>query len=149
MTVRAADIVAHARGFAEARVRWKHQGRSERGMDCGGVWVVACHRAGFPMADAPPGYSRSPTEYSFIEVFESCLDRVLPVDGRFPVQDGDVIISRGETYPIHASVAYHDRLGKLWIVEAHAGMRRVIERPMDAERWSKVTHVFRVPGVEA
>lgn len=82
-----------------------------------------------------------------MEIFARHLDRVRLDAGRDSLQDGDVLISRGEVYPVHAAIAATAADGSRTVVEANASRRKVVERTLDQQRWDLVTHVFRVPGV--
>lgn len=116
-------IVAAARGYVG--VRFRLQGRDHHGLDCLGL-VLLCGRAAGLRIDAPAdylmrGHDRLRIEDSLrSQGFRELRDGVAGV--------GDLLVRFPSGCQAHFAVRTD-----LGLVEAHAGLRRVVERPMGAD----------------
>lgn len=114
-------IVAAARSLLGTRFR--AQGRSAAGVDCLGLVVVACARADVPIEGAVPMPALRGTA-------PEAAARWLMAAGARPVgraAPGDLLLARPAALQVHLAIATGDG-----VVEAHAGLGRVVERPLAA-----------------
>jgi hypothetical protein len=107
---------------------FRPQGRGAAGLDCVGVVIEAAGAAGIRVAvrrDLPlRGLRYEDAELLLREA--GCV--VLPVRAS---RAGDLLVRVPATRQVHLAVRTHGG-----IVEAHAGLRRVVERPLPAnEVW--------------
>lgn len=106
-------------------VRFRPQGRDPRGCDCLGLSVLVAARAGISV-DVPP----QPMRGSGLEVAIDRLRRNGCTQVEF-AQPGDLMLQAPATLQVHLAVRVEGGL-----IEAHAGLRRVVFRPLGAwERW--------------
>ncbi len=123
---RAARIVAGAR--ACVGVPFRPQGRSLDGMDCLGVVLHAAAQGGVTL--------NAPADYNFRRVRECVAAAALERSGLTRLRTAafrpaDILLSVPGAHRVHLAV-----LTDRGLVEAHAGMRRVIERPVAIDdRW--------------
>lgn len=116
-----------ARAFAAARalvgVRFLSQGRDPvTGLDCVGL-VSAAYAAAGRVLVAPAGYPLRGWRRERIEAALAAAG-FSPVDDR---RDGDVALIALAAGQFHLGV-----IGPARFVHAHAGLRRVVETPLDA-----------------
>ena len=135
-----AQVVASARGLVGAR--WRHQGRSARGVDCVGLVVLVCRELGLSGYDSV-AYGRDPDPRRFLGHFtDGGAIRINPRDA----QDGDIILFHQQGYPCHVGLRT-TRDGAPWVVHATLARGRVVEEPMTSQ--APVAAAYRLPGVEA
>ena len=123
---RAGQIVAAARRYLGAPFR--RQGRDGEGMDCAGLVVAAANGAG--MAIAAPDWLpyRGAGSAEVETLFRAC--GCIPLDVA-KARRGDVLLQWAAARQPH--LALRTEKG---VIEAHAGIGRVVERNLDAgERW--------------
>lgn len=123
---RGAWIIAGARALLGQP--FKPQGRGEGGQDCLGLVIAAARSGGIKIADHGNLPLRGLTIEEACEMLAraGCCGLAVP-DGR----PGDVILKVPAARQIHLAV-----LTDVGILEAHGGLRRVIERPIAAgESW--------------
>ncbi len=131
-------ILACARGCVGARFR--PQGRAvATGLDCAGLVALAAEAAG-AVQPALPVYRLDAEGLSALAL------RALAAAGLRQVADGsarpgDVVLF--ELAPGRPHLAILTETG---IVHAHAGLRRVVEQPINPD-WRVIGH-FRFPGAE-
>lgn len=131
-------FVAAARSYIG--VRWKHQGRSRRGLDCGGLLIVSAFGAGRLTADAQAGYGREPYRHSLEDVLRENLGD--PVDAEPTV--GDVVMFHvGRAAPNHVGIVGDYVHGGLSIIHAYAITGQVVESPFDASWRNLLSEVYR------
>lgn len=131
---RAGEIVAGARGCIGTRFR--PQGRTVGvGLDCIGVAIVAARAGGVRVADQ--------ADYDLRGDGAAALDAALVRAGFRAVaaaEAGDLMLFAPRAGLRHVAVA----CGGERVVHAHAGLRRVVEGPVD-EAWRPIG-VWRMPG---
>ncbi len=125
-------------------IRWRHQGRTRRGIDCGGLIIAVGETVlGRPLGwDDLSGYKRHPTGDSLRAACEAGLDQITRAD----VRPGDVLLFRQikEGWPVHLCIVV-DGPERLHMVHAHAWNRppKVVENGLDEWWWDFVTGCFR------
>lgn len=117
---RSTEIVAAVRMLVGARFR--PQGRGAYGVDCVGV-IVEAARAVQAKLRVRSDYQIGRVDFSdVVQRLEDSACRRIPV---FAVSDGDLLLSRPDWAQAHFAVKVPGGL-----VEAHLGLRRVVERPI-------------------
>lgn len=121
-------------------VRWKHQGRTKHGVDCGGLVVCALRAIGRAPHDII-GYGRLPYRHALEDVVQANFGHPLPA-GTEP-QAGDVMIFRdGNAAPNHVGIAGAGPHG-VTVIHAYAPNREVVEMTIDADWRNKIVGVYR------
>ncbi len=115
-------IVAGARACVGTRFR--PQGRGGGGLDCLGVVIAAAAAAGIRL-NARCNYVLGCTDAAEVTQSLAAFGLRCVSGGECP---GDVLISFPASGHVHFAV-----LTDIGLVEAHVGLRRVIERPMSAD----------------
>lgn len=93
-----AEILAQARGLIGTP--WRHLGRTETGLDCIGLVLVAAARAGLVLRDPAP-YPRHPQGHELRRAIAAHLDLVPIADAR----DGDVLLCAAGRWGGHVGLA--------------------------------------------
>ena len=132
-----AAFIAAARSFLH--VPFRHQGRSARGLDCGGLVVVSLVAIGRTPADVA-AYGREPQGQG---LHAACVANFgEPVFGP-QMRAGDVLLMRFRGEPSHVGIVSDYPLGGFALIHSYAQVRKVTEHRMDAEWLGYVTEVFR------
>lgn len=143
MAVRAEHITGQA--IVEEARRWigrpfRHQGRSEYGVDCIGLVILVRHTlAPWPRAiRRAPDYRRNPNGQLLLELPEHLEPIVKPEPGCVAV-----ITWPRQKHPSHVAILTPET-----IIHAYAAAGRVVETSY-AGHWLRQTHsLWRLPGVE-
>jgi cell wall-associated NlpC family hydrolase len=131
-----AEFIARCRELLG--VRFRHQGRTERGLDCAGLPALAFARIGRAIADLP-AYGRDPFRDGLQQAIEANLGA--PVDDE--PRPGDVLLIHwGDGPPRHIAVCVDHPHG-LGIIHTCSSFRRVIEHALDATWRSRICGVYR------
>lgn len=121
-------------------VRWRHQGRDARGVDCAGLIVYALRTMGRPVEDAL-GYGRLPYRGRLELLMRANLGDPLP---KVSLRPGDVPLMRARgTAPCHCGILVEYRLGGFGMIHAHAPDRMVVEHRLDQDWIDRITEVYR------
>lgn len=122
-------------------VRWRHQGRSSRGVDCGGLVAYALAAVGCAYEDSV-GYPRLPYRGTLEALMKKNFGDPLPKASR---QFGDVILMRfNNSAPCHVGILgdyLHE--GELSIIHAFAQNKKVVEHRLSSEWVDYATEVYR------
>lgn len=140
----ARELVAVARRFLG--VRFVHQGRNARGLDCLGLLLVTAELAGVKLEDQAvmaldmPQYGTRPD----VEMLQQKLQHYL-VAVTVP-QPADILLLNIDNSPQHlAMVTDYPAPGALGMIHAYAVARKVVEHRYDAQ-WRGVTQqIYRLP----
>lgn len=121
-------------------VRWRHQGRNLRGLDCAGLLVYAIKAIGREPVDCV-GYPRRPYRNMLEETMRRNLGEPLPADTT--LCPGDVVLMQCSKQGLNhvGIIAEHD--GYLTMIHAHAPDRKVIETRLDDAWRGKIAEVYR------
>lgn len=118
--------------------RFRHRGRSVRGVDCIGLVVLALSCVG-RYVDDRDDYGRNPANDGLREALEAHFGP--------PVADmraGDVALFEwGKDEPNHVGVLFDHPNGGLAIVHALAQAKRLIEHGLDDKSEARIAAVFR------
>lgn len=121
-------------------VRWRHQGRNLRGLDCAGLLVYAIKAIGREPVDCV-GYPRRPHRNMLEDTVRNNLGDPLPADTA--LRPGDVVIMKCSKDALNhvGIIAGHD--GYLTMIHAHAPDKQVVEGRLDDEWRGKIAEVYR------
>jgi cell wall-associated NlpC family hydrolase len=134
-----ARLVAAAR--AQVGVRFRHMGRSGRGVDCAGTIKVALLALGRGINDNNgESYGRVPHNDTLRKMLVLNLGEPLPPEA---MQIGDVPLMVFENEPHHVGLLGDYPYGGLSLIHAYQPWRRVVEHRLD-EVWRKrIIEVYR------
>lgn len=128
--------IAHARSLIGTK--WRHLGRSERGVDCLGLLVLSLRAAGIEVQDRAK-YSREPWKDGLREALREHFGE--PVSDWQP---GDIALMRWhkEQEPAHVGILANYQFGGLSLIHAYS-LIAVTEHRLD-EDWSRaIVEVYR------
>lgn len=131
-------FIAAARGYLG--VRFRHQGRSMRGVDCVGLCIVAMSAIGRPCFDAK-AYSREPLTQGLRAALVRNLGDPVPHES---MREGDVVLMAFVGEPSHTGIVTNYPDGGFAILHTFAQIRKVVEHRMDATWLGYITDVFRL-----
>lgn len=146
-------LIAAARRYVG--VRFRHRGRSEKGLDCAGLGWLAYHDCGIELEDFRL-YGREPHKDGLVTRLSSLLGdpvAVAPVTAA-QLQVGDVIVLRFQGEPHHVAFVGDYFLGGFSMIHADGEAAnpdtpkkpgRVVEHRMAPDHVARITHVFRRP----
>lgn len=137
------ELVEAARKYKG--VRWRHRGRSPRGLDCAGLPWLAYKDCGVLLPDFLL-YGKEPHNDGLVDRISDALGQpvaVAPVLPQF-LQPGDVIVLRFDIQPHHvAIVTQYPYGGQLGMLHADGHYGRVLETRLAPDAIKRITHVFR------
>lgn len=131
-------LVERARSYVG--VRWQHQGRTEHGLDCAGLVVVALRDMGLTPFDAT-GYPRKPYRH----MLEATVQRNfgLPLPATTTLRTGDVVVMKCDNEaPNHVGVIGEHK-GALTLIHAHAPDKKVCEMRLEKVWRDRIVEVYR------
>lgn len=138
------DIVAFAR--SKIGIRWKHQGRTDYGLDCVGLVVVCAKHFNFTQFDFTR-YSPRPQSRKFIKAFyDGGCSRITPWS-LTKLLPGDIVVMSYGIYPMHCGI-YATRDGVPTVIHSSAIGRKVREEDLVAPLSAQVFGGFRYPGID-
>lgn len=127
-----------ARGWVG--VRWRHQGRSRAGVDCGGLLVMAMRDIGRDMLDKR-AYGRVPKD-GWLEA---------AMIANFGAPQGADALGVGSVVVMHFGAGQADHVGIIgahpdggWrLIHAYAPWRKVVEHRLDDVWRDRITEVYQ------
>jgi cell wall-associated NlpC family hydrolase len=122
-------FIAAARSFAG--VPFRHRGRSERGLDCLGLIVVAMQAVGRLMADRA-SYGRNPVNDGIAEAARAHFGKPILLKNLRP---GDVVLMQWHQQPNHVAIVTDYPGGGLALIHSLAG-KCVVEHRL-ADPWPR------------
>lgn len=126
-----------ARGWVG--VRWRHQGRSRDGVDCGGLVAMALTDIGRVPSDMR-AYGRVPKDGWLERVLETNFG---PQDAQKKLEVGRIALFHfGKSEPDHVGILACHPQGGLSVIHAYAPWRRVVEHRLDDGWRSRLTGVY-------
>jgi cell wall-associated NlpC family hydrolase len=127
-------------------VRFRHRGRSPRGLDCAGLAWLAYHDCGVTLPDFRL-YGTEPAEDGLVRHMIAAVGAPLYVGPVPPaaLRPGDVAVFRFEIEPHHVALLGDYRFGGLSVIHACGHNGRVIEQRLTDDMTQRITHVFRRP----
>lgn len=127
-------------------VKFRHRGRTRRGLDCAGLPWLAYKDAGVELPDFTL-YGPEPHNDGLIHHISAALGD--PV-ASYPVQEtdlkaGDIAVIRFEIEPHHVCIITDYPLGGLAVLHTDGHYGCVIEHRLSPDMVEQITHVFRRP----
>lgn len=137
--------------IVETARRWKgtpyrHQGRSVRGVDCGGLLVVVVNELGLEYRGERLTYSRFAETFSLKQE----LDRICHKIDLNEAKPGDIALFRIDVLPQHVAFLSDYHQGGLGMIHCYQRARKVVEHRF-ANVWrspKRLIQVYQIPGVE-
>lgn len=127
-----------AAAFGYLGVRFRHQGRSLRGVDCAGLVAVGLAAIGRHYDDVP-AYSREPQHQGLREAMIANLGE--PVS---EMQAGDVaMMAFNGGPPSHVGIVTDHPDYKFGLLHAYAINKKVVFHGIDAEWMGRIVEVYR------
>jgi hypothetical protein len=144
MSVTRSQIVAAARRYAG--VPFVHQGRTEWGLDCAGLWIRVAHDLGVTDFDFT-NYLREPDGETFDRLMAEHCRRVPVAEAR----EGDAILMTYAQAPQHLAVIT-EVYGPDSFRIIHARAERKVEEHDCGGRWmraynARLLRAYSMPGV--
>lgn len=130
-------FIAAARSYLG--VRFKHQGRSRRGLDCIGLCIVSMRDVGRQPWDSP-AYGTTPATQGLREGLVRNLGDPVP---KVTMREGDIALMAFVGEPSHVGIVTEYPLGGFALLHTFAQVRKVVEHRMDAAWLGYITEVFR------
>ena len=122
-------------------VRWQHQGRDKRGVDCAGLVVYALKSLGRPVSDAI-GYGRLPYRGRLETLVRQNLGDPLPAGAQ--MQFGDVALMHFVGSALcHCGIITEYPLGGFALLHAFAQNKMVVEHRVDDQWKGYMFEVYR------
>ncbi|WP_426269137.1 NlpC/P60 family protein [Dyella kyungheensis] len=131
-------MLAEARSYVAAKVRFRHQGRSRNGVDCAGLVFVSLSAAGRPPIDMQ-SYGREPLGGRLRAHLALNFE---PVAKEF-MAPGDVVLMRFRGEPCHVAIVGDYTYGGLSLIHSYAQVKKCVEHRIDDEWNSYIVEVFR------
>lgn len=132
-------LVEAARTYLETPFR--HQGRSERALDCVGLALKAAADAGHPYEDQTD-YSRLPHAQELRKALVKRLGEPLPKQADLAV--GDIVEIRYGRESSHVALVGDYLYGGLSLIHTDAMRGKVVEHRLD-EKWRKrIEAIYRI-----
>lgn len=128
---------------------WRHLGRTRRGLDCGGLPIIAFADMGVKI-DAPERYGRDPFQNGLLDAVTANMGE--PVwkgnKGRctFEVlEPDDVVVMAPASLPRHLAIVAPDEMYGLSLIHADGspGVKKVVEHGLNNFYLKMIVSVFR------
>ena len=132
------SFIAAARSYIG--VRWRHQGRSRRGVDCAGLLLCAMHEVPRNTVDAE-AYGREPYRNELERVMRANYGDPIPTD---QMRVGDAVVMHfNNGAPSHVGILGDYMYGGLSLIHSFALIRKVVEHRLDDEWRGYIVEVYR------
>ena len=130
-------MIAHARSMIGTK--WRHLGRSERGVDCLGLVVVSLKASDYTIKYERK-YGREPWKDGLREALRDHFG--IPVDGDW--QPGDIALIKftGNKEPSHVGILADYKYGGLSIIHSYS-LISVTEHRLDKDWQKQIVEVYR------
>ena len=124
-------------------VPYRHQGRSVRGLDCGGLLIVVSQEIGFAYKERFTRYSRNAETFNLRQEMNRVLE---PID-KESIQPGDFLLFRFQGLAHHVAITTDYPGDKIGMIHTHAGVGKVAEHRF-ANAWkSHLMQAFKIPDI--
>ena len=139
MHAKANDIVTVANGLVG--VRYRHQGRTQNGLDCAGYIIIVAQLNNISKFDTT-NYSNRPnaTEFTREMIRAGCTQ--LPLA---KLEHGDLLRLNTEGWPVHIAIYEIDDKGREWYLHAYLPHKKVSRDPVTADIRARISSVWRFP----
>ena len=134
------QIIAEAVKWLETP--WRHQGRTQRGLDCAGLIIRVGNDLQLIQYDVK-AYPRHTHRDAFIRHFKAVLkEKTVPQRLK-----GDVVLFRDGIYACHCGIIDLDADGKEFVIHAYEVRKKVVREELTPDLKNKMTHCFEFPEV--
>ena len=128
-------IIETARSYIGTK--FKHQGRSKKGIDCIGLIECSLHDNGILTKATSPGYSRNPVPNDFAAGLDEHFDRVSVME----MQPGDILWFAIDGIPRH--VGFYTEVNT--VIHAYAKLKKEVIEHRLTDQWKKnIRRVYRI-----
>jgi cell wall-associated NlpC family hydrolase len=124
------DVVNQARKYLG--VRYKHQGRTEFGLDCLGLLVKVARDLGISKADSND-YGRMPDGRKMMRQLEEHLDITTEPE------PGDILLFRFQGEPRHLAIKTD-----IGMIHSYAEQKKVVEHRMDEVWQDRLVRSYKI-----
>ena len=128
------QFIEEARKFIG--IKWRHQGRSIKGLDCVGLFEMTGRQLGYDIT-LPTNYDRSPNPVDLEAGLEQYCFRIDPSKRL----QGDLAVIRFDNQRTHL-IMFTDA----GVIHSSAQSRRVVEHCLDDEWVRRIVSVWRFRG---
>jgi len=122
-------------------VRYRHQGRSQAGLDCAGLIIVTGQRCDISNFDTT-NYSNRPNAVEFTREMIRAGCTQLPLA---KLEHGDLLRLNTEGWPVHIAVYEIDAKGQEWYIHAYLPHKKVSRDPLTPDVKARISSVWRFP----
>lgn len=136
---KANDIVAVANGLVG--VRYRHQGRSQVGLDCAGFIIVVAKLNDISNFDTT-SYSSRPNAEEFTREMIRAGCKQLPYGKH---KHGDILRLNTAGWPVHIAIYEIDERGREWYLHAYLPHKKVTRDPLTDIVKDTISSVWRFP----
>lgn len=140
------EIVIQARRLSG--VRFVHAGRTDNGVDCVGLLLVAAWRAGIHVLDSTSYSSIVDGARVKMEIERACIEREPPYVWR----PGDVLLFNVGGSPQHTAMITEIMPGtdhvddRVYMIHAHQSLGKVVEHRMDRSWSNRLVGIYTWRG---
>ncbi len=135
------EIIAEARKYVAAKTRWRHMGRTIKGVDCIGMICGIGDTFNVPYVDIG-NYSRNP-DGRFVDHVKKYMIYREPQT----VVKGCAVILRDQVNPCHIGII-SEKYGRLYLIHSSLQKRQVVEEEWDKTWQDRFRCALDFPGVE-
>lgn len=139
MHVNADEIVYRANTLVG--VPFRHQGRSQAGLDCAGLVIVIAHSLDLTDKDIT-SYSRRPNaeEFTAFMIEAGCTQL-----SHSAQKHGDILRINTMGWPVHIGIYEVDDRGREWYTHAYRSHKKVTRDPLTDAVKAQISSVWRFP----
>ena len=140
MHAKANDIISVATGLVG--VPYRHQGRSQVGLDCAGLIIVVGQMLGVmgPEAAGTKAYPRRPNAPKFTAAMIAAGLVERPYGSQ---EHGDILRINTVGWPVHLGLYEIDEKGEEWYIHAYLPHKKVTRDPLTREVKRTISSVWR------
>lgn len=122
-------------------VPYRHQGRTDTGLDCAGLVIQVAQIVGISSFDTT-AYSNRPNANEFTREMLRAGCKQLPTS---ELQPGDILRISTLGWPVHIAIYEIDPRGQAWYIHAYLPHKKVTRDPVTPDVWQRVSSVWRFP----
>ena len=136
-------VVAQAR--THLNTRFKHQGRTPRGLDCAGLLVLTLTELGHSIVDRK-SYGREPHKDGLRQTVQANMGQPLPAGAA--MMPGDIVLMRFVREPHHLGILGDHPTAGLTLIHSFAEVGKVVEHRLDGRWASRILEVYRFAPID-
>lgn len=133
------EVLENARSLV-GKAKWRHLGRSEKAVDCGGLVIVAFAMQGIELKDIG-SYGREPHKNGLRDALVANFGK--PVK-KNDMKKGDIVLIQWDNMDEPSHIAFvGNYAGRLTLIHSYSHATGVIEHTLDSGWSRKIKEVFR------